>query len=360
MDDRKTTLVPPPPAPQPPAGAEALPMFDGSPVPRNQAVTGYDKSAWVLMAAGLVFALSFKLVPALVAGLFVYSLIHAMAAQMSGTLLSHKGAKIVAVSLIVLVIVGLAAGATLLLIGFVKGQLGQFPELLEKIAAIIERARERMGEASWLPESKDALARGLKSHSQDLQQLGSEVGRVLVNALLGIVIGALAAFETRRAEGPLALALLERLRKLEWAFERVVFAQVKISAVNTATTAVFLLVALPLFDVKLPMRTTLVVFTFIVGLIPIVGNLLSNTAIVIIALDVSLPAAIASLVFLVVIHKLQYFVNARIVGVQIRASAWEILAALLCFEVAFGIPGLIMAPIVYAYLKAELTDGGLI
>jgi predicted PurR-regulated permease PerM len=69
---------------------------------------------------------------------------------------------------------------------------------------------------------------------------------------------------------------------------------------------------------------------------------------------------VASLVFLVVIHKLQYFVNAKIVGVQIRASAWEILLALLCLEVAFGIPGLIMAPIIYAYLKMELMDRGLI
>ncbi|MGD0092217.1 MAG: AI-2E family transporter [Planctomycetota bacterium] len=356
MDDSRITSAPPP-------STEAPPLSNSSGAAEHQVVpaaTGPDKSAWILMAAGLLFVLCFKLVPALVAGLFVYSLIHAMAAQMSGKMLSHKGAKIVAVSLIVLVIVGLAAGVTVLLIGFVKGQLGDLPGLLDKMEKVVEGILERYGLASWLPVakgSKDALAEGLRTHSQ---ALGMEVGRMLVNVLLGIVIGAMAAFETRRAEAPLAVALFERLRRLEVAFEKVVFAQVKISAVNTATTAVFLFVALPLFDVELPMRKTLVVFTFIVGLIPIVGNLISNTAIVIMALDVSGPAAVASLVFLVVIHKLQYFLNAKIVGVHIRASAWEILAALLCFEVAFGIPGLIMAPIVYAYVKAELTDRGLI
>jgi len=36
-------------------------------------------------------------------------------------------------------------------------------------------------------------------------------------------------------------------------------------------------------------------------------------------------AAVGSLAFLVVIHKLEYFLNARIVGERIRAKAWEIL-----------------------------------
>jgi predicted PurR-regulated permease PerM len=69
---------------------------------------------------------------------------------------------------------------------------------------------------------------------------------------------------------------------------------------------------------------------------------------------------VASLVFLVVIHKLEYFINARIVGGQIRAAAWEILLALLAFEVAFGLAGLALAPIAYAYTKQELVDRGLV
>jgi len=364
MDD---SSLRPPPAPQPPLNAAAA----GGPGPcanRQEArgtppATRAEKSAWIVVAALLLFILYFKLVPALLAGLFVYSLIHALAAQIAGRMLSHSRAKIVAVSLIVLCIVGVAAGATVLLVGFVKGQLGNLPDLLNKIAAIIESAREKLGQASWLPaaeDPRDALASGLRSHSGQLQELGSEVGRTLINALLGIVIGALAAFETRRPVAPFSLALVERLRRLEVAFEKVVFAQVQISALNTALTAAFLLAALPFFHVHLPFSKTLVGFTFIVGLIPIVGNLVSNAAIVIMALGVSSGAAVASLVFLVVIHKLQYFLNAKIVGVQIRASAWEILLAMLCLEVAFSIPGLIMAPIIYAYVKAELADRGLI
>jgi len=91
-----------------------------------------------------------------------------------------------------------------------------------------------------------------------------------------------------------------------------------------------------------------------VGLLPVIGNLLSNTAVTIAALSVSLGVGIAALAFLIVIHKLEYFLNARIVGTQIHASAWELLIAMLVMEAAFGLPGLIVAPIYYAYLKSEL------
>ena len=82
--------------------------------------------------------------------------------------------------------------------------------------------------------------------------------------------------------------------------------------------------------------------------------------IVIVSLSHSLYAALGSLGFLVVIHKLEYFVNARIVGTQIRARAWELLIAMLTMEAAFGIAGVVAAPIYYAYLKDELKSRGLI
>ena len=103
-----------------------------------------------------------------------------------------------------------------------------------------------------------------------------------------------------------------------------------------------------------------VAVTFIAGLLPVVGNLISNTIIVIVSLSVSLQVAFASLGFLIVIHKLEYFLNARIVGARINAQAWELLLAMLLMEAAFGIAGLVAAPIYYAYLKDELSARGVI
>ena len=54
--------------------------------------------------------------------------------------------------------------------------------------------------------------------------------------------------------------------------------------------------------------------------------------------------AVAALGYLIFIHKLEYFLNARIVGGQISAKSWELLLAMLVFEAAFGLPGVVAGP----------------
>ncbi len=129
---------------------------------------------------------------------------------------------------------------------------------------------------------------------------------------------------------------------------------------NTSLTAIYLLVLLPLFGEHLPFTTTLIVLTFIAGLIPVVGNLISNTVITILSLGTSVGLAIASLVFLILIHKLEYLINSRIVGGQTDSQAWEILMAIVLGEAAFGVGGVIMGPIIYAFVKRELREKRLV
>ena len=133
-----------------------------------------------------------------------------------------------------------------------------------------------------------------------------------------------------------------------------------ISAINTLLTWAYLGLALPMLDIHLPLTKSLVALTFVAGLMPILGNLLSNTAIFIVSMSQSLGLAVASLIYLFLIHKLEYFLNARIIGGHIRARAWELLLAMLLMEAAFGISGLILAPVVYAYFKDEFRRRGLI
>jgi predicted PurR-regulated permease PerM len=100
--------------------------------------------------------------------------------------------------------------------------------------------------------------------------------------------------------------------------------------------------------------TLLILLTFVAGLLPVVGNLISNATIFLISLGLSPGVGAASLAFLVLIHKLEYFTNARIVGGEVKASAWELLCAMLVMEAVFGLAGLVAAPVVYAWLKAEM------
>jgi predicted PurR-regulated permease PerM len=57
---------------------------------------------------------------------------------------------------------------------------------------------------------------------------------------------------------------------------------------------------------------------------------------------------------------LEYFLNAKIIGSQINARAWELLSAMLIMESLFGLPGVVAAPVFYAYIKTELVAAHLV
>src|SRR6266700_3970792 len=130
-------------------------------------------------------------------------------------------------------------------------------------------------------------------------------------------------------------------------FETVMGAQIRISAINTLLTAVFVLV------VSLKYGTFVVGLTFLCGLLPIVGNLISNAVIVGIAITMSPRLAIVALIFLVAVHKLEYFLNSKIIGDLIKNPVWLTLLALIIGERFMGIPGMILAPVVLNYIKVE-------
>jgi predicted PurR-regulated permease PerM len=210
---------------------------------------------------------------------------------------------------------------------------------------------------------KSYASEWVDEHSKEIQQAGKEVVHFFVRGLVGMVIGALISLHAGpaiRQMRPLAAALALRISRFANAFRLIIFAQVKISAINTIFTGIFLAGILPTFGVHLPLTKTLIAITFLAGLLPIVGNLISNTLICIVALSISIYVGIAALIFLVVIHKLEYFLNAKIVGAQTRSRAWELLLAMIFLEAAFGTAGLIAAPLYYAYIKNEFSDAGLI
>ena len=95
--------------------------------------------------------------------------------------------------------------------------------------------------------------------------------------------------------------------------------------------------------------------TFIFGLLPVVGNLISNALIVGIAFTVSPHMALAALVFLVVVHKMEYFLNSKIIGHRIRTPLWLTLLGLVVGERLLGVPGMILAPVLLYYLKLEAS-----
>ena len=330
-------------------------------------LTPSERASFVLAALALLATLALHLVPALLSGFLAWALLQSMARRLRGGRVSHGLARALAAAFVGLLAAGLVTFTILLLWGFVRGRVGDLPAVLEKMGETLARLRDMLeaeGVALPLPAhggSTEAVAGWLRENAGALRHAGTVGARGLVHALIGSVVGVLVFFHAPSENpGPLAAALAERLRRFGESFRSVVKAQIEISAVNTALTAVFLFAAEPLFGVALPLRSTLVAVTFLCGLIPVAGNLVSNTVIVLVSIGVSPWAGVAALAFLLVIHKLEYFLNAKIVGGRIGAAAWETLLAILVMEAAFGIPGVVLAPVAYAWVKSELVARGLV
>ncbi len=321
-------------------------------------------AAWLLMLLGMWLALKLGLVVTLLSGLLVFQLTHVLASTVEGRLPPGR-ARAIAVIVLSAVIIGVLVLAGIGVVSFFRNETGGPDVLLARLMDILNTSRHQVPALlqPYIPEDLTALRAAVNEwaaeHQRQLGIAGTSVVQVGVRVLIGMVLGAMIALYDEvplPQMGPLAQELVGRTSRLANAFRQVVFAQVKISLLNTLFTAIFLLGVLPLFGVHVPLSKTLVLITFLAGLLPVVGNIISNTIITIVALSVSFYVAVVALLYLVVIHKLEYFLNARIVGGEIQARAWELLLAMLVMEAAFGLPGLVAAPVFYAYIKRELLD----
>ena len=172
---------------------------------------------------------------------------------------------------VVIVLTLIVLGLTAILVGgataFYRREGADLASLLQKMADIIDGARTTMPD--WMQDImptdaetlRDDAAGWLREHAVELRKAGGEVGRGLAYALIGMVIGALLAVREiapARVPGPLARALQRCALLVEDSFSRVVLAQIRISALNTLLTAIYLAGVLPAFGVHLPLTKTMV------------------------------------------------------------------------------------------------------
>ena len=324
-------------------------------------------SSFIVIFALISMVLFLHMAPTLLIGMLIYLLSKRLGDKLSQKL-PEKLARIVSAVLITAVIIGALTSAGIFLsktIGNEQNLAGLASKLGESINDIKNDLPPSL--LSYLPESMLSLNGSvtdlIKEHTRELGVAGKESLHTFAHILIAVVVALLlsmASFSELTKSQPFAKSMRERIQLFGKAFENIVFAQIKISAINTLLTGIFLLIVLPCFGVNLPYNKTLVVVTFIAGLLPVIGNLISNTIITVISIGVSFKVAIAALVFLIGVHKLEYFINAKIVGSKINAAAWELLVALLVMESLFGITGLLIAPILYAYIKSELLLAKLI
>jgi predicted PurR-regulated permease PerM len=254
-------------------------------------------------------------------------------------------------------------------IGFVINQtIHSLPEIADKaIPSIIQWAKHYQIELPFsdYDSLKDVAMDAIKSQVDYLSRF-ARIARGATTQLVFLLVGCFVAigffFHPKFESGPSSNAAADNLYSLSCAqierrfgifyqsFATVMGAQVIISAVNAVLTGIFV------FLVHLPYAVVVIGMTFLCGLLPVVGNLISNSIIVGIGFTVSPRMAITSLIFLVVIHKLEYFLNSKIVGWRIRNPFWLTLLALVIGERLLGIPGIILAPVVLNYIRLEASQ----
>ncbi|MBP9837327.1 MAG: AI-2E family transporter [Proteobacteria bacterium] len=141
-----------------------------------------------------------------------------------------------------------------------------------------------------------------------------------------------------------------RFKNFYLSFYTVMGAQVIISLINTTFTGLFVLLT------GMSHAMVIIVITFLCGLLPIIGNLISNSIIFLVGATESLNEAIAALVFLIILHKFEYFLNSKIIGGVIKNPMWLTLLSLVIGEKLAGIPGMILAPVILNYIKVESSQ----
>ena len=260
-------------------------------------------------AAVLIAVLWLHLLSALFAGLAGYVLYRRVR---SFTGAEHGSWGIRAVRWLIVSGAVAAMGLALLAAFELLFKSGGLTRLMQLVADTLDQLRATAPGwvVSRLPESADAVqqavSRWLREHAGDMQRWGMEALKILVKIILGLAIGLMAAAARAESEGPPPRPLIQlaqgRMLQLANAFGDVFSAQLRISLINAALTGIYLLVILPALGYRVPLGPTLVGFTFFASLVPIIGNLLSNAALTVAALTVSVWLGVASLGFLVVIH----------------------------------------------------------
>lgn len=276
---------------------------------------------------------------------------------------SFGRSKLLGITLYLVAVVALGIG----MFYFVKQAYHTLPTIAEQTIPAVTQFAQKQGVELPFSDFESLKTLAITEVKQDVAGAGRharEAGFRFVQLLIGLVVAASlflsAKWGTENEPGTardnlyttVVGELSLRFQTFFRSFSKVIGAQIIISTINTGLTAAFLMWN----DYRF--APVLIMLTFLCGLLPIIGNLISNTLIIGVAFtfpDNGPKMALIALVFLVVIHKLEYFLNSKIIGDRIKNPMWLTLIGLVLGEKLMGVPGMILAPVVLHYIKVEAS-----
>lgn len=321
----------------------------------SSTLSGPRQASYALLALALFVMVRFGLGPCALSGLVSFMIMDLTERALRRRGTGRRYARWIALAMFAI----LATALTWIFVAFMRVGVSRLPVLLDTVLPRLTTLSHEFGYS--LPvdnalELRDLLVASAKENFSSV----SKTSNLLTRGFFQIVIGAVAAairfltppdpdssvnlFENLRTE------FSARVRLFVRSFELVVGAQIVISIINTLLTACFL------YAMDFPFKNFLILTTFVFGLVPIVGNIVSNIAIVTAGLTISVHLATAGLFYLVTIHTFEHFLNSRIVGGSIDTPMWMTLIGILVGEALMGVPGVLLAPALLHYVRAELRD----
>lgn len=279
---------------------------------------------------------------------------------------SFGRSRILAAALFGFMVVGVSVGV----LHFGNKAYETIPSIVDNTLPVLDELAHRIG--FDLPDNYKELVKLLKGNAgqypsmenfRNVQTFLSTLVFQLVYLIIGAVVAVSLFFNSKidmdsdphsgrdSLYAMTAAEIFNRFRTFFASFRVVMGAQILISFINSIATGCFLLVA------GFPHAILLTAITFACGLMPIIGNLVSNSIIVCIGLSIPEKPHMAAIAlgYLVVIHKGEYFLNSKIIGNRIKNPMWLTLIGLLIGERLMGIPGMILAPVILHYIKVEMS-----
>ncbi len=272
--------------------------------------------------------------------------------------------RLLGIMVYIIAVMALAGG----MIYFGKQAYHTVPTIIEQSIPAITQFAQKHGIELPFTDYESLKVLALDEVKQDVVGAGRharEAGFKLVQLVIGLVVAASMFLSAKwgsendpgtSSDSLYATVVRElslRFQTFFRSFSKVIGAQIIISAINTALTAAFVVWN----DFRF--APVLIMMTFLCGLLPIIGNIISNTLIIGVAFTIPETGprmALIALIFLIIIHKLEYFLNSKIIGDRIKNPMWLTLIGLVLGEKLMGVPGLILAPVVLHYIKVEASQ----
>jgi predicted PurR-regulated permease PerM len=197
-----------------------------------------------------------------------------------------------------------------------------------------------------LPDS-EKLAQSAERYAADVVKSAEAIGHLFLMALIGLVLGIVYFLDTEKIQAfsrgldPRSLlgALARWLNYTAEAVTLTIQMQLIVAACNAVLTLPVLLF------IGVPHVAALMLLIFVAGLIPVVGNLISGTVLVLLAFQVKGWLGVGIFVVLTfVLHKIEsYYLNPRLSARHVALPGFVLILSLLAFEHLFGFVGLFLS-----------------